>query len=433
MEKETLRQRTPATKLPTTVNDVPDHILKLIFRRLDSHVSFLRAAAVCTRWRRIASTRGTKYRDWNHHHFFTILGHYHVVDPSFSPSPAQRRRRRVVFVPASPSIDARHFTLDFLPSGRGGRPWELVDGCGSLLLVTANQQRGCFPDLVVCEPSSRRYIRIKPAEDMRYSHCLGVFFDGRYSVMSMSSFSLTCVVSERAAGIAGGVSFVTARVYTHKPPWCRRWRHGWSTSRHAMPGGIHIRGAESAHYAGRSKGYIFWAIEDDGSVFAAREGTGALSHFRLPENRGSCHRSTFRFIDDDGADNLVRVVSLIGDDLRVFVQKEHNNGGSDWVLVRSLHLPEATLELQGYKECFFSRTAKIVAAGKGYVVLTQAEETWLFSIELGTMQVEREHIRNRLAGEVYPYELRLQPKVRVCVSYCKRGRDGPCYDFCKCK
>jgi hypothetical protein len=107
-----------------------------------------------------------------------------------------------------------------------------------------------------------------------------------------------------------------------------------------MPGGIHIRGAESAHYAGRSKGYIFWAIEDDGSVLAASEGTEALSHFRLPENvRGSYHRSTFRFIDD-GADDLVRVVSLIGDDLRVFVKEEPNNGGSDWVLVRSLHLPE---------------------------------------------------------------------------------------------
>ncbi|PUZ70329.1 hypothetical protein GQ55_2G220000 [Panicum hallii var. hallii] len=200
-----------------------------------------------------------------------------------------------------------------------------------------------------------------------------------------------------------------------------------------MPGGIHIRGAESAHYAGRSKGYIFWAIEDDGSVLAASEGTEALSHFRLPENvRGSYHRSTFRFIDD-GADDLVRVVSLIGDDLRVFVKEEPNNGGSDWVLVRSLHLPEATLGLQWYKESFFSRGAKIVTADKGYVVLAPAEETWLFSIELGTMQVEREHYRNRLAGEVYPYELRLQPKVRVCVLYCKRGRDGPCYDICKCK
>jgi hypothetical protein len=70
----------------------------------------------------------------------------------------------------------------------------------------------------------------------------------------------------------------------------------------------------------------------------------------------------------------------------VFLKKEHNNGGSDWVHVRTLDLPEATLGLPGYKECFFSQTAKIVTAGKGYVLLTPAEETWLFSVELETMQ-----------------------------------------------
>ncbi|TKW32653.1 hypothetical protein SEVIR_2G181900v4 [Setaria viridis] len=437
MEKERARhskEQMPATKLPTTVNDVPNHLLKLIFRRLDSHVSFLRAAAVCTRWRHIASSHGMRYRDCNYHDFSTTMGHYHVVDPSFSPEPRSsqaRRRHRVVFIPALPSIDVRHFTLDFLPSGPGSRPWQLVDGYGSLLLLT-NQRHSSFPNIVVCEPISRRYFKIKPIKDMKYCHCLGVFLN-RYNVSSMSSFTLTCMVYQRSTGIADGVSFVTAHVYTHEPPWCRRWRHGWSTSHHAMSGGIHIRGAESVHYAGRSKGSIFWGIEDDGSVFSGGEGTGVLSHFHLPENvRGSHHRSTFRFIDD-GVDNLVRVISLIGKDLRVFLKKEHNNGGSDWVLVRSLHLPEATLGLPGYKECFFSHTAKIVTAGKGYVVLTPAEETWLFSVELGTMQVERDHIRNKLAGEVYPHELWLRPKVSACVLRCKRGRDGPCYDMCKCK
>ncbi|CAL5088900.1 unnamed protein product [Urochloa decumbens] len=427
-----------ATKLPTTMNDIPDHLLRLIFHRLDSHVFFLRAAAVCTRWRRIASTRGMRYRDWNYHEFSTIMGHYHVVDPSSSSkprSPQPQRHHRVVFIPASPSIDARHFTLDFLPDGPGNRPWQLVDGYGSLLLLT-NQRRSFFPvlDIIVCEPISRRYVRIKPTEDMKYCHCLGVFLNRRCNVTSMSGFSLTCVVYESSMGISDDVCFVTARVYTQEPPGCRRWRSGWTMSHHARSGGIHIRGAaESVHYAGRSRGYIFWGNEDDGSVFAGTEGTQVLSQFHLPENvRGSHHRSTFRFIDD-GNDNLVRVVSLIGNDLMVFLKKEHNNGGSDWVLVRRLNLPEATLGLPGYKECFFSRTAKIVTEGKGYVGLTPAEETWLFSVELRTMQVEREHIRNKLAGEVYPYELRLRPRVSVCAFRCKRGRDGPCYNICKCK
>jgi hypothetical protein len=211
----------------------------------------------------------------------------------------------------------------------------------------------------------------------------------------------------------------------------------------ASSGSVHLRGAKSARYAGRSKGFIFWGIQDDGTVVAAREGSCVLSHFRLPEHvrgGGSRHRSTstFLFVDDgaDNNDNLVRVVSLVGEELRVFLklEQEHDNGGGiDWVPVRSLNLREPTRGLPAFKECFFSHTAKIVTAGEGYVVLTPAEETWLFSVELGTMEAEREHIRNRLAGEVYPYELRLRPTVRACVFRCKRGRDGPCYNICRCK
>ncbi|KAL6592460.1 hypothetical protein ACP70R_049513 [Stipagrostis hirtigluma subsp. patula] len=69
-------------------------------------------------------------------------------------------------------------------------------------------------------------------------------------------------------------------------------------------------------------------------------------------------------------------------------------GVATWMLERTLRLPEATLGLPGRKECYFCRTAKIVTAGKGYVVLTPAEETCLFSVRLRTMQVEREHSRN---------------------------------------
>ncbi|KAF8661231.1 hypothetical protein HU200_057075 [Digitaria exilis] len=325
-----------------------------------------------------------------------------------SPAPVPSApRNRVAFIPSAPSIDAGHFSLDFLPNGPGGRPWRLVDSCGSLLLL-ATQRRTFLPDLIVCEPISR--VTINPIEeDMKYSHCLGVFLDRGYYVRSISSFSVN-------------------------PPWNRWQRHGWSSPRRARSVAIHVHGVESAHYTGRSKGYIFWGIQDDGSVFAVKEGTGELSHFRLPENiRASHDISTIRFVDDGGSDGLVRLVSLIGHELRVFLKREHNNGGSEWVLVRSLHLAEATIGLPGYKERLFSGTVKIVAAGKGYVALTPAKETWLFSVELGTMQVEREHIRNRLAGEVYPYELRLRPKVRACVFPCKRGRDGLCYQICKCE
>lgn len=284
-------------------------------------------------------------------------------------------------------------------------------------------------------------------EKAKQSHCLGAFLDHGYGgAMGMSNFHLTCVLSERAAGIADDVSVVTARVYRHLPPGWSRWKHGWSSPSSAGNRiRIHLRGADSARYAGRSKGFIFCGVDDgDGAVLAAREGTGLLSLFRLPEHvRGQLGASTtFRFIYDDGnTDSLVRVVSLISNELRVFLKQENggNGCGGEWGPVRSLRLPEATGGLPGYKECFFvSRTAKIVivTAGKGYVVLTPAEETWLFSVDPATMQVDREHVRNKLAGDVYPYRAVVATKgVRLCVAVCDhvRRRDGPCYRICKCK
>ncbi|KAL6592459.1 hypothetical protein ACP70R_049512 [Stipagrostis hirtigluma subsp. patula] len=167
MDKATTRrkkQTSPAARPPATLDDVPDHLLERVILRLDSHVSLLRAAAVCRRWRRVAAC----FRVLNHRYFFSrrpgthVLGHYHVLDPSYSrlpPSPPGPRR--IVFVPAaSPSggVDACHFSLDFLPRSPKHCSRELVDAYGSLLLL-ASRRRGLFPDLVVCEPISRRHIR----------------------------------------------------------------------------------------------------------------------------------------------------------------------------------------------------------------------------------------------------------------------------------
>ncbi|KAK3133096.1 hypothetical protein QOZ80_6AG0532120 [Eleusine coracana subsp. coracana] len=286
MEKERRRRRKkqilPARKPPTTVNDVPDSLMKLIIDLLKSHVCFIRAAAVCTRWRRIASTRSITLRDWYRHDFNSCIGYYHIVDPTFSSPPGSQPdralRRRVVFVPALPlpSINARHFSLDFLP-----------------------------------------------------------------------------------------------------------------------------------------KGYMFWCIEDDGTVFGCEDRWCSFLQFRVPEHvRGlSCHQSMFRFVDDGQyySRRRVLVASLINGELRVFEQHKDNEGRSDWVLKKSLDLQEATRGFPGRKDCYFNHTAKIVTAGNGYIVLTPAEETWLFSVELRTMRVEREHSRNRLPGETYPYVLDTKP------------------------
>uniref|UniRef100_A0A0E0E9R5 Uncharacterized protein n=1 Tax=Oryza meridionalis TaxID=40149 RepID=A0A0E0E9R5_9ORYZ len=91
----------------------------------------------------------------------------------------------------------------------------------------------------------------------------------------------------------------------------------------------------------------------------------------------------------------MRLVSVVGGDLKVFLRRD----GSDvWEPEKSLSLCDATRNMPGHKESYFgvaAVAAKIVSAGAGYIVLTPAEETWLFSVELATMEVERKHSRSR--------------------------------------
>ncbi|CAN6356142.1 unnamed protein product [Urochloa humidicola] len=426
---------------PTTVHDIPDHQLHRVFRLVDTHDSVIRAAAVCTRWRRMLSTRGLDMCWYRHDDFSTCIGHYHAVDTTFSPGPkkkpqAAQRRRRVVFVSASPSISPRHFSLDFLPTSH--RPWELVDGSGSVLLLASQRRHDFFPDLVVCEPISRRFVRIPPVAGMKYHRCLGAYLSYRYNVITLSSFKVTCVLHDHAEGMAAGVSAVTARVFNYNAPPMppdHRWRTGWDVSQAACKC-FHLRGAESARYVGRARGFNFWAIQEDGTIFSHSIGisTGAFSHFRLPENVQISTTTAFRFLENSR--RRVLLVSVVGDELRVFANREQNyyaGATNEWVQERSLRLPEATRGLPGHKQSYFGRSAKIVTAGRGYIVLTPAEETWVFSVDLETMEVDRDHVRNWLPGEIYPYELETRPKVHACLPRCKSRRYGRCREYCKCR
>lgn len=158
--------------------------------------------------------------------------------------------------------------------------------------------------------------------------------------------------------------------------------------------------------------------------------------------RGPHNRLNYRFVVDDWEvvyPQIVQLACLVGDELRVYVEEEPGHTMEEWELEWSLCLPEATLGLPGRKDSYFGSVAKIVTAADGYIVLSPAEETWLFSVDLMTMKVKREHSRNRIAGEVYPYELHTPPVVNAHVVRCNRvGRGplwrglGPCSHICVC-
>lgn len=421
---------------PTTLHDVPDKLLELILQRLDSSLWLVRAAATCRRWRRVI-TQQSFLLDYDippHQ----IVGHYHrhLHPPSFTTPQPRGCCSSVAFVPTSPEFlttgrRRRRFSLDFLPGG--GSRWEIVDSRGSLLLLAkkkkSNWMRRCFPDLVVCEPVTRRSMVIPRMQAMKRHHCVGVFlldFD-RNGSFSMSNFKVTCVVYQPYLGVSGDAGTITV---------CEYMEDMWDWTRHMKPDedddlpklfqwyvvvphlrtrpGIHLHGRDSLRFLGHAGGSIFWAIrEDEGSLLILDE-NGIDPHIlRTPAGvRGSELRA---IVDGNGDRHNVRVVVLEGETLRVVTWLCDTD---ELVLEKSLHLVEATRRLQGYKESCFCGGVDIVTVSTSCAVVTPVEEktTWMVSIDLETMEVAE----CKYATVAYPCELPWPPTLSACTVNCRR-------------
>ncbi|KAG8056412.1 hypothetical protein GUJ93_ZPchr0002g23147 [Zizania palustris] len=410
----------------TTVKDVSDHILEVILLRLESPVCLVRAAAACTRWRRVIAD-ASFLRSFRLLHGKTrrVAGHYHTVDPSFGP-PSAGVAMGNVFVPSPPhnGIDARFFSLDFLPDY--DESWELADSRGSLLLLSKKRKpigwweaaapRRFFPDLVVCEPLTRRCQGIVSPVYLRRHQCLGVFLldgdgDEAGGRIGMSNFRVICALHDHEWQHELAVPM--ACVFTSGSNG--GWRVVQSTAAVDLPERF-----DSISFAGHANGRLYWGIEDEdgGAMLVLDESTHEFSLAMFPGTVGASYdKWTFRVIaGDDGA---LRVVRVISKDLKVFAQLA---GSGEWVLEKLVNLPEVTRALPGRKETFFLQGAEIVAASAAYVLVTPKEKRWLFSVELETLQVERMHERNRYAGAAYSYELPWPPALEACSTGHSTGR-----------
>uniref|UniRef100_M8C8N0 F-box protein AT5G49610-like beta-propeller domain-containing protein n=1 Tax=Aegilops tauschii TaxID=37682 RepID=M8C8N0_AEGTA len=164
------------------------------------------------------------------------------------------------------------------------------------------------------------------------------------------------------------------------------------------------------NFVGRANGTIYWGIEgSDTDVLVLDESTAEFSTATLPEALWwPSHKGISRVVG--GEDGVLRVIRLINNELKVFARRRPDSDDDDeWSLEMQLRLPEATLGLPGREESFFQQEAMIVSANTRYVLLTPSEETWLFSVELDTMRVERNHERNKYAGAAHPYKLPWPP------------------------
>ncbi|KAM3300182.1 hypothetical protein ACQJBY_041291 [Aegilops geniculata] len=412
--KRASREAEPTPSGPTGVHHIPDHLLELVLLRVATPLALLRAASTCKRWRRLIFTDDATFPD---HRFrrsvraARVAGHYHVDGNNhiFVPDPS-----------AADGLDRRHFSLDFLPAvPHGSLPWELADSRGGLLLFyrrdavyhrmghvwEGDPEYLHFPDMLVCDPLNRRCQGILYWEEMWPYQCLGLFLlDGAAadepaaggSSIGMSNFRVVAVVYESDV-------FEDDRGAPRACVFSSGSDGGWSMVESASGGDVPIPEYRSISFAGRARSSFFWRMEHEGAVLALDDATIQFSLVTFPCTVVGApeESSAFRFIGGvDGAARVVRVIA--NNDLTVFQQLDSSG---EWVVEKLVRLPEATCGLPGHDETYFQRPAKIVATTTRHVLVTPREETWIFSVDLDTLEVDRAHERSRYAGAAYPFEL----------------------------
>ncbi|KAF8692305.1 hypothetical protein HU200_039914 [Digitaria exilis] len=362
-----------------------DDALGLILLRVDSHVSLIRAAAVCRRWRG-AIVDAVFLRRYRSLHAPAVPGHYH--------NGSWRQDTGPVFDPSSTSmVDPSHFSLDFLPDGAG--PWFVVDSRGSLLLLCDNRSLGFgFPHMVVCEPLTRRFESIPTlAEpmDMACTYLIdGVAIEAGGHI-SMSNFRVLCLF--QSDGVVRN-SMLTAGPLWGEPNIC-----------HAMPN------LDSTISMGRAGGKRYFCI--NGSTLVELDGsTGDFTSSVFPDigcldfNIGMCN-----FFVTQLQDGKPRIIAVVDITLKVFVRRD--NG--EWALEKSVFLCKATSVLPGYKLCFFYHHQVILTRGTRFIILSPlVEKTWPYSIDLETMEVKQ---ATDDAGEImYRSELPWPPDLHAHID-----------------
>ncbi|KAM0855316.1 hypothetical protein ACQ4PT_049844 [Festuca glaucescens] len=389
---------------PTSVHHLPDHLLELVLLRVGSSLALLRAAFTCKSWRSIIADTAflRRFRPFHEPH---VAGHYHIVHPiSHDKLPPDGNNQ--VFVPDTAMANAlnrRHFALDFLPD----LDWELGDSRGGLLLLYRRNIRRhpelLFPDMIVCDPLTRRYQGILSWKEMYQARCLGLFLldgvaadDTDSSYISMSNFRVVVVV----------YGTPTASVFTSGSDGS--WQENAAGS-----GGVPIPEFHLISFVGRVGPSLYWRMEGEGVVLALDETTMEFSLVTFPYTVVGWpdESSAFRVIGGHRVD--LRVVRIINKrDLAVFAQLQ---GSGEWVIEKLVRLPQATCRLLGYGETYSQRPAKIVTANMRYILVKPREDvSWIVSVDLQTLEVEWAHERNNYAGAAYPYELPWPPALQAC-------------------
>ncbi|CAN6334653.1 unnamed protein product [Urochloa humidicola] len=365
-----------------------DDVLRLVLERVDSHVSLIRAAAVCRRWRR-AIADAAFLRRYRSLRAPPVAGYYR---DGFND-----RNSRVgpVFSPSAPSVvDAWHFSLDFLPGDAAS--YRLTDSRGSLLLLVQAVRSGFFYNFIqfVCEPLTRRYKRIPPPAVLVEYVCSGSYLiDGE---------------ADEAGGCIGMSNFRVVTMFTMHDDanmHVAMYTVGSSWSEKNFD---HITPRSNCSAVGHGGGC--WYFVQGSALIILDSSTGDFSSSELPPlvEDWDSHAEDGDFFITNGRDGRLRIFTVFDGTMMVLLRLE----GGEWMLEKRVLLSEATHRLPGYELWFFSIPQFVLMVGAGYVILAPVNSGWLFSINLETMEAASAVEPTR----VYGCELPWPPALHACLD-----------------
>ncbi|PUZ70346.1 hypothetical protein GQ55_2G221400 [Panicum hallii var. hallii] len=375
---------------------IPLDLLEVILLLVAWPVFLVRAASTCKQWRRIIARPDFLWR-FRCLHRPPVAGYYYETTIRFTPS----------WWPSG-GVDARRFALDFLPGDDDlyiPAVWRLRDSRGSLLLLDHYNHRDGSRDMVVCEPVTRRFQKIRPpAQFARFYSTAAFLLDGDNAQqaaggISLSSFKVLCLIYYG--------KHIDARVFT--------WGESYSWRDTSID-------SESMNVIGVAMGSIHW-YAGRRKVVTLDKRSAEFSSFTLPagtedwDSLVNQHRLAVTASRDGG----VRiVVGVAGGDMKVFARLP-GGGSCEWVLRKWIPL-SSFMAIHGlpWREPWYFSHLPISNHRTGAVLIVTTRMSLsheptttplMFRVDIETMAAERMPDPN--LGTAYPCELPWPPVFRT--------------------
>ncbi|CAL4905649.1 unnamed protein product [Urochloa decumbens] len=402
------RRQTSTCRSRTNIHDLPDDLLELVLRRIRSPFYFVRAAAACKLWRRLlaAAADDNDFLSRLHQPPPHVLGHYYdegsttvFVPATTSPKPPGNRK-----APVNVSLD-----VDFLSGHYSGR-LALSDGHGRLLAFV--HSNNSYSSVVLCNPWTREHRELRPPRYGYWCCTIGAFLLA--GAADMSCFKVLCVWLDR--NYSNGNKTAHAAVFSAREDgWLLLGSAGVGDIMPSLSCWLDTR----TKFLGRAGGSLCWSGEVSDTVLHLDEGSGVFSTITLPAPAAignsrsmSYHRGNLRVVR--GTSASVRFARVVGDEVEVLCWW-HDYGG-EFVVDRKVCLSQlAGIERLDDWSWRFLDTAETPVT-PGDVVLSPDEEyRWMFSLDVGTMEMKPLRKSNSHAHRVFPCELPWPPTIKVCV------------------